>query len=148
MAFAWRDDLTTELDEIDGDHRQILAEIYALLPPFDGTQANRQRQVVTLQVLERYLIDHISREEQYLRSSGYPRMEPHVADHARLTAGVAALRIRLQSERAAPESLQRSLQELADGVIVHINTFDRDFAHFIHRRSAEYPRAVVTAGVG
>ncbi|MBW2525978.1 MAG: hemerythrin family protein [Deltaproteobacteria bacterium] len=141
MAFAWRDDLTTELDEIDGDHRQILAELYALLPPFDGSEANRRRQVVTLQVLERYLIEHIAKEEDYLRSSGYPRLELHVADHARLTAAVAGLRIRLQTEGAPPETLQRQIKELADWVIVHINTFDRDFAHYLHRRSTELPRA-------
>lgn len=95
------------------------------LPPLGGGGADPRRQLVMLQVLERYLVEHIAGQDRAPPRTDFAPQRCGLADHDRLTAAVAAHKRQLQLERASSPQKQRALRELADWVVVHLNALSQ-----------------------
>jgi hemerythrin len=131
MTVLWTEDMSTDIISLDHDHRDILRQIHHLLPSLERPRVDAHRVSLLLRDLERYIIDHVAREEEELWSADYPDVYPHIAEHARLTEYLASLRQEVAVRGPDRTMLQRSTRMLANWVVVHINTADRIFASYL-----------------
>jgi hemerythrin len=89
MAYMnWSDDLSVGVSEIDGQHKQLVAQINAL---HDAMRSGQGKDALekTLGELAAYTQYHFSAEEQYMQKFGYPGYTPHKKEHDGFVAKVA-----------------------------------------------------------
>jgi hemerythrin-like metal-binding protein len=77
---AWDDSLSTDHAEIDNDHKKLIEMINTL----SKSIGLRNRDAIlnhSLLELQRYTVDHFSREESLLSARGYPELYRHKTEH-------------------------------------------------------------------
>ncbi|MBL8485839.1 MAG: hemerythrin family protein [Rhodocyclaceae bacterium] len=119
----------TGIDEIDAQHRKLLADLerlefwmqkgFGLAATFDALDA-----------LLSYAETHFRFEEDFLRAQAYPDVEKHAAQHRDFMGQIANLRRSLE----AGEDVARSLADAMRAWIVgHINDEDVEYADYLRR---------------
>ncbi|MBW2526969.1 MAG: hemerythrin domain-containing protein [Deltaproteobacteria bacterium] len=131
MSPLWTEEMSTDIQQIDQDHRTILQQIYHLRPALDGPRVDAHRVSLLLRDLERYVIEHVAQEEEELWDADYPEVFPHIAEHARLTEYLAGMREELAVRGPDLVTLQRSTRMLSTWIVVHINSADQRFAKYL-----------------
>ncbi len=88
----WSDDLSLEIDEIDAQHKELLAMINRLHSA--TVSGDWSRQIVTLTDILMGLIDylqyHFATEEKYMILHEYPGYEEHHKEHSQFVAEVTS----------------------------------------------------------
>jgi len=131
LAF-WRPDLSTGIPEVDGQHRELLAQIAAL------GHAARTGDVAhaadVLAYLERYAAEHFATEERIMRDLGYPQLEPHRALHEAFSAQMAARKEAHGRERSPVALLVDLARWMEAWLSEHVLGADAELARFCRTR--------------
>jgi len=128
LAF-WRPDLSTGIPEVDGQHRELLAQIAAL------GHAARTGDVAhaadVLAYLERYAAEHFATEERIMWGLGYPDREAHWSLHLSFAVELAGRK----ADHAANRSQALLLVDLAEWMDRwlhdHLLVADAEMARFV-----------------
>lgn len=83
--------LYLDIPEMDRDHEQLVAitnRISALVERPDFRQKDFSTE---LSELKRYTLEHFAREEAYMAKIGYPGLNEHKVQHARIVEALATL---------------------------------------------------------
>jgi len=125
MLFAWKDEYSVGIDEIDRQHRSLIHMINDL---YEAMQDGSSGAVLTpiLAALKDYTAAHFATEELCMREAGYPGLEQHRQEHAVMTAKIAELDAMHRSGKRAV-SIQ-VLLFLRDWLASHICETDRRMA--------------------
>lgn len=100
MEFAWADDFSVGIQEIDEQHKVLvglLNELHAAIVGHRGSAECRR----ILDRLVEYTRVHFAVEESLMRILGYPDYENHKHEHEKLAVQVADLLQKLDTGKAA-----------------------------------------------
>ena len=92
MPFAeWTDEFSVGIEEIDGEHKQLLALLNELN---DAVEAGERREALgkVLDGLIHYVVFHFTHEEALFLRTNYPGYERHRRQHQALTITVKEIR--------------------------------------------------------
>jgi len=89
-TISWTSDFDVGIPVIDEEHQTLVALYNDLVHSLErgATQTMSQSMVRSLQ---RFVIDHMSREEVFIRQHSFPGAEQHIQEHRDFGAAVSAL---------------------------------------------------------
>ena len=119
-------ELSTGVQEIDLQHRELLGQIAALEEAVRSGQLERAEEV--LGYLKRYATDHFSTEERYMASSGYPGIAAHQALHVAFTAELARREADFVTSGSRAALLTGLAEWLGDWLKAHVHDADVEMA--------------------
>ncbi len=134
MTFVtWNPAWETGIQQIDEQHRQLLAQFEALLAGIHEKQPE-VRIPGLLVFLAEYVDTHFSTEEEHMKATLYPGFPGHKAIHDDMRAQVAQLVAQYDND---PASLTEEVLDFLTGWLIdHINEHDRRMAHHLVRFAA------------
>ena len=129
----WRPEYCLGLDEIDEQHRSLLALINDIWRAIVARD-EKARIFVLVEELEKYTLSHFSAEEAFMRSTDYPDFARHKWEHQRFVERVVE-----EKKRAiAAGTLSLDLMYfLRDWLIEHILVSDKIYADHAKRAKAQ-----------
>ena len=146
-VLEWREEWNRDLGFMDEDHRRLVALVNRLARDFCIRPVPSQPSQVhaplseALEELAHEARLHFQREEQVMRSDGYPELEDHKADHDLLLAELSVLTRELHDAEA--ESLDEPvIGALKDWLLGHALDFDRQLAEFVKNPRQTEPSPV------
>ena len=125
----WRPDLSTGIQAIDEQHRELLVHVAALEEA--ARTGNLSRAADMFAYLERYVTEHFATEERFMHDLGFPDLEAHRAIHRTF---VEELRRRRADQLASPSpaSLLVELGRWMDEWLnEHVLSEDVEMARFL-----------------
>jgi hemerythrin-like metal-binding protein len=131
---VWKDDYSVGIESIDEDHKKLLNLINNLQTAIHyhtGEQFERQ----ALDELVNYTKYHFSREEELMEKFGYPELEAHRAEHARMIEKVGVFIE--QYEQKQYEALEEVAEFLKNWLVNHINGTDKRYSAFLAEKGAK-----------
>jgi len=132
---TWSSEFETGIKAIDSDHQLLFEEIKELavaLVKKDSETAVDQ----AIKCLENYVHEHFSREETFMLSAGYPKVEEHIRSHRALTRKVALLR-RLNRDDTVEIDPVKLTVFLSDWLSNHILKTDMAYVPYLHGTAAD-----------
>lgn len=137
MAYQWTPDLAVGIDEIDAQHRELLARLEELHRCMRAGETGSVPRV--LAGVRKYALVHFATEERHMHELGYPELLSHRAEHARFKAELDTFEKELGSRGATPSLAIHLAGWLSEWFRNHIRGFDRQFAEFV-RAAPNEPR--------
>lgn len=126
---AWKDDYSVNINEIDEQHKKLVAMINELS---DAMSQKRGKEVLDdiLKRLADYTVSHFSKEENLMKTNGYPEYDEHKAKHEKMTAKVLALQDELKQGKI---SLSIEVMDfLKNWLDKHILGTDKKYSGFLN----------------
>ncbi len=129
MRFVWTPELSVGIELIDAQHR----ELYARLDHFLATAAaGRVDELLDLlHFLAGYIEEHFRTEEELMRSSGYPDLDAHVAEHGSFHELFATLVARFARYGDDARVTEFARREVCTWLEAHVCTTDRVLAEWL-----------------
>ncbi len=138
MTFVtWNPAWEMGIQQIDEQHRQLLAQFEALLAAIHENQPD-VRIPRLLVFLSNYVDTHFLMEEEHMKATQYPGFIGHKAIHDDMRSQVAGLVVDYQRD---PSILTEEVFDFMTGWLIgHINEHDRRLAHHIVTFKTGEPR--------
>ena len=130
-AFAWREDLTVSVSEIDHEHEALFRTAGKLRDVIHGERVPASARALCAELAEA-VKEHFSHEEQLMRSTRYPLVAWHRQQHAGPLAGLTKLRRCVA--RGDGAAAQEHLESLARSLTTHVRLSDRMLGAFLRHR--------------
>ena len=127
--FVLSEDMLTDIEEIDDQHRKLLS--WGNILYTDDTEQAVKKVEATLHNLSRYVSYHFQAEENAMIRHDYEMTEKHQKQHERLMIEVGMLVRRLNKEGATKGLLVELQYQLIDWFSHHIKEWDQPFAIFL-----------------
>ncbi|MBF0276342.1 MAG: bacteriohemerythrin [SAR324 cluster bacterium] len=130
----WNDDLTTEVDLIDQQHRELFNRLNQLL---DAIRQDLGKRIIVevIRFLEAYTTTHFHAEEELMQESDYPFYKQHKACHTQFVNELNLLKEKKYDHKV--ESLHLVLR-IRDGLVNwfthHILQEDQKLASFLKNK--------------
>jgi hemerythrin len=133
MVLQWSDSLSTSVDQIDREHRELIVRVNGLLAALDkGT--GREEMTRTIQFLSDYVVFHFGNEERAMAQYGYMDARQHKAQHELFVKTFGRLKERLLMEGTGPQLIEDTRQLVVDWLVNHIKYADRGLGLFLKRK--------------
>lgn len=136
MSITWREELAIGVEQIDSQHKELLARFDMLL---NACKLGKGKDELThlLNFLDEYVVSHFSDEEVLQKQSGFPDYEAHREEHAAFIARVKELKTRMDQDGEITIShLLDTNKMLMDWLLRHITVRDREVGRHIKSQSA------------
>ena len=135
MSIKWTEDLSTGVDEIDDQHRELIERINKL---FDACRAGTEKAEVlsALEFLADYVVTHFRTEERKMSRHYYPDYDAHKAQHDEFKAVVRDLKARIDREGVALATVTNLNHLLVDWLVKHIRRSDKAMGQFLKSKIA------------
>ncbi|KHK03984.1 bacteriohemerythrin [Desulfovibrio sp. TomC] len=130
---AWDDSLAIGVDEIDAQHKSIIALINELT-----THKNRSDEAAATQVLQflrSYLHDHFELEMELMLDLAYPDLEAHRQQHELFVNHVIFFEIENEFGVVSEQMLADILAFLEEWFISHIQLEDKALGQFVRSQA-------------
>lgn len=140
----WRDEWTVEVGFMDEDHRRLVALVNRLARDFGPHPAPSWEGPSLAQALDELVQAaraHFHREEEVMRTDGYPDFDDHKADHDLLIAELSVLARELLESRTYRLDAA-ALDALKDWLLGHVLDVDRRLADFLKHPGRSEPMPV------
>lgn len=134
---VWNDQLSVEDDELDADHKQLVA-ILNLLYDALGNECSRDLLGEILEELTIYTKLHFAYEERMIDESHFPDAEAHKALHRQAGEWLAETRTRFQ-DGTLPGPTLEVMNYLKDWLFQHIIGEDKRYTPYIRRMAIDEP---------
>ena len=129
--FDWDDSLSVGIEEIDEQHKRLLALLNDLNEALLHSDAKGGYARARAGALA-YAREHLSQEEALMRQTGFPRYDRHKTQHEEFMAHVNILPE--HPGRLDREAAEMLLAFLRDWLVEHIMGGDQIFASFYRSR--------------
>ncbi|NTV89046.1 MAG: PAS domain S-box protein [Clostridiales bacterium] len=138
LQLEWRKEWESGSDEIDKQHRELLALANRLFT-MSVTGSGRQELTGQLDQLLIHISNHFKAEEKILASLSYPELKVHSAIHARLIVKAGRLRTSYSAEEVTPLAF---FSFIIDDVLLE-HMLEADALFFPYTRNHQCPEQVV-----
>ncbi len=129
MGLVWTQALSTGIEEIDEQHRELFRRVDRLLRAAgEGGEVGP-----LLAFLREYVVQHFAAEERYMAAQAYPGQASHQAEHRRFADDLAALDADFSGPGAGAEVSARLHRQVADWLRTHILVTDVALGRFVRR---------------
>jgi hemerythrin len=135
MGITWREDLAVGVEQIDDQHKELLARFDLLLSACK--QGKGSEEVLhLLDFLDEYVIRHFGDEEQLQKKTGFPDYTAHSREHAAFIGRVAELKERMRIDGGIQiDHVLDTNKLLFDWLIQHISVRDRQIGRHIETQA-------------
>ncbi|MDI6729156.1 MAG: bacteriohemerythrin [Thermodesulfovibrionales bacterium] len=129
--FVWSDKYSVNINEIDSQHKKLVDMLNSL---HDSMKAGKGNEVLgkTLTELIQYVGTHFATEERLLSTHGYPELNVHKSEHAKLTQ--KAIELQKDFQQGAPVLTVEVLGFLKDWLQNHILGTDKKYSQFLNSK--------------
>jgi hemerythrin len=130
MAIEWTEDLTTGINEIDTQHKELFKRINRLL---DACYQGKGKEEIDdlIRFLSDYVVDHFGTEESLMDRYDYPESRPHRSQHEDFQKRFSDLKRELQTSGERLVAVIGTNQLLGDWWINHIGKVDKTLGAFL-----------------
>lgn len=134
--FEWRDDWTLDVGFMDEDHRMLagmLSRIAREFGDWSGTvprETDASALLTALDDLGCHVREHFGREEEVMRTLGYPEFPAHKSEHAILLAEYSMM-VREIRESGSTRLDMSALDSLKTWLMGHVLEADKQLAEFL-----------------
>jgi hemerythrin len=135
MGIAWRESLSIGVEEIDNQHKQLLAHFDRLLKACETGKGLEELKRL-LNFLDEYVVKHFKDEESIQRLRNYPGYEAHKKEHESFAARLKVLKQEISTEGVALHHLMETNNLLLKWLINHISTVDVQLGTFLKTLAA------------
>lgn len=125
---TWSNDLSVSNNDIDDDHKGL----FELINNLANANMSHDYINVILDRLKKYTIEHFTREEEYMKSIGYPGFEVHLQQHEEFKEWLEIIRSTYARFPQSPFIIGDSVNSyLLRWLRTHILTEDMKYRDFI-----------------
>lgn len=126
MKLEWKQIYSVDSEELDEDHKQIFVYINKI----EENIYNRNSEFFNkiLQDLKNYATVHFSKEENYMKSMGFPDVVEHILEHKLFTKKI----LELEDKSKDFVLLNNTIDFIKDWIIAHILGSDKEYQKFKH----------------
>jgi hemerythrin-like metal-binding protein len=129
--FEWDEKYSVHIPQMDAQHRQII-ELLDAFRKCARSSESEKLVAANLEMVNRYGLLHLRREELMLRVRGYPNCVEHAAEHAVYMQRVASFQTQLDRRDIGV----RITNFLTEWWRYHILNSDQKYARFFRRQAA------------
>lgn len=129
----WQDSLSIGVEDIDAQHRAILALIDELTAKRFRATPGTVGEALTF--LRAYITKHFMLEEELMAKIGYPRLQEHVAVHEAFVNRVVAFEVDEEFGQSSQALLEAMLDFLTEWFLRHIAGEDKAIGAYLRRRT-------------
>ncbi|MFZ2197483.1 MAG: bacteriohemerythrin [Thermodesulfovibrionales bacterium] len=131
----WTEDLSTGIEKIDEQHRELFEKINDLVAAVRQSVCKYKISDV-IRFLEDYVVFHFGEEENYMLQFGYPGYQSHKAQHQKFIENFNELKKELPKLEGGkkPGSYDLSVwtnQVVVDWILDHIARTDKQLGEFL-----------------
>jgi two-component system, cell cycle sensor histidine kinase and response regulator CckA len=134
----WTESITTDIDEIDADHKKLLAILNRCQSGVINKKEDEFIKAILDELLD-YTKDHFQREEVIMKVSGYPELEKHRDAHKVLIKQTNSL---IGEYEQGLLSIQKVYIFLLDWLTDHIMEMDMDITPYAKGKEKEISQAL------
>lgn len=137
LTFKWTENLSVGEETIDQQHRDIFDATNRLLDILID-EAPLEKSYEVLSVLDRYIREHLTYEEEYLRRNGYPQQDfdHHARIHRSFEERFDQFKEKISTKGPTKELVVEMENYLGTWLMRHIGEEDRRYARFIGSKKA------------
>lgn len=130
MAILWKDDLSIGVDQIDNQHKELIARIDGL---FEACNYGKGKEEVlkVIDYLGEYVVTHFSDEEVLQKKYGYPEYDNHKKMHTQFIKDFEVLKGNLDKDGVSPSLIIKMNKLLIDWLLNHIKKADKALGTYI-----------------
>jgi len=134
MSFQWTEDLSTGVDDIDAQHRELILHVNTLLDAC-GHQKGRDDIGRFLDYLSEYVAFHFAAEERDMTYYHYPGLAAHEQEHEHFKKVVGGLKREFAEHGAGISVVLMTMRASCDWLVNHIKKTDRSMAAYLKDRT-------------
>jgi hemerythrin len=124
---TWTHKLTTGIEWQDADHRELLAQMSALLIAMKESSA-RSEIAKIIEFLDKYSIKHFAREEALMREFNLPGTAAHIREHGEFKQRITEFLDAYSRQGGSSFVVMHVQQFMQDWLIKHILDTDKKMA--------------------
>ena len=133
MGISWRDELSLGVDQIDSQHKELLARFDMLLNACKQGKGGEEV-LHLLAFLDEYVLTHFRDEEALQKQSGFPDYESHRQEHESFIGRLSEMKGRLAEEGVQIDLVLDTNKMLLDWLIRHISVRDKALGRHLQGR--------------
>ncbi|MEI6305543.1 MAG: bacteriohemerythrin [Deltaproteobacteria bacterium] len=130
MGIEWRDSLAIGVEEIDSQHKELIARFNNLLTACE-TGKGIDELTKLLAFLDDYVIEHFSNEEKLQRKYNYPSYQSHKIEHDSFIKRIKNVQEEIRSEGVAIHNVIETNNMLLKWLLNHISKVDTELGKFL-----------------
>ncbi len=130
MALKWTESLSTGVDELDKQHKELFERFNAFLAAMAPDKRQKEMDE-TLTFLEEYVLEHFGNEESYMEHYDYPKSESHKSLHAEFKGKLKEIREKFNSEGTGLGLMVETNRFLSNWLVNHICLVDKELGDFL-----------------
>lgn len=130
MSPAWDDDLSTKIEWIDNQHKELIAKASALVKASEDGKG-KEALLETLRFLGDYVITHFRDEENLQLKYNYPYYPAHKAIHDQFIKDFLELKNQIINNGVSSFIVYEVKKKLIDWIKNHINLVDKAMADYL-----------------
>lgn len=130
MTLNWSKTLSTDISEIDEQHRELFDRFNSFLAAMAPEKREEELQE-TFKFLEEYIITHFSMEEGFMEQFQYPEIKAHKALHKDFIEKLTSLKEKSEKEGATLSIMVEMNRFISNWLIQHISTVDKELGAFL-----------------
>lgn len=135
MAQAGNNHISTGIEEIDNQHRELIAKFDEFVAAVENNEGRGKLASLVL-FLVLFTKSHFATEENYHRLYGYPGADSHREAHGTIRENLLKLKAELEEEGASDALVQSTSRMMVRCLVEHFCKADKEFADFVMSRKA------------
>ncbi len=135
MRIKWTQDLSVDVKEIDGQHKELFKRINSLDTALKKGKA-KEEVLGLFEFLDEYATIHFRTEEFYMIKYAYPRFPFHKTKHAWFMKELSAVKMKLEKEGPTPKVIILGNNLLITWFCSHIRTTDMALGAYLRPKLA------------
>lgn len=135
MAMQWTPDLSTGVEEIDNQHKELITRINNLLSAMQQAKGTEEL-TSTVRFLDDYVTKHFAAEGRYMTKYGYPGFTAHKNEHDRFVSEFTALKSAIQAQGPTTVLVLQVQKKVCDWLVQHISRTDKALGAFMLQKKA------------
>lgn len=133
---VWRESLCTGVQAIDAQHRQLFAQVGALIDEVRASGTlQKERCLAAVALLKEYALTHFADEEAHMKAIGYPDLVAHKQLHALFVHMVDDHEKKMEQSGFAGQEVREFAGMMVAWLNYHIPQADQRFAGFGQRQA-------------
>jgi hemerythrin len=136
MSFQWTEDLSTGVEDIDAQHRELIRHLNTLIDAC-STQNGRDDIGRFLGYLGEYVAFHFAAEEREMTCYHYADLTAHEQEHEHFKKVVADLKRDFAEHGAGVNVVVMTIHSSCDWLVNHIKKTDKAMAAYLKDRTGK-----------
>ncbi|MGD0939127.1 MAG: bacteriohemerythrin [Terracidiphilus sp.] len=137
MQLIWTANLKVGIKHFDADHKQVLRMLNELNCAIQESAVSGKVEPIEMEIalhrLENYIRYHCAQEELCMALAGYPDLEQHKREHAKLGALIGDMQKRFKGS-TNPKDAAEIERFVHEWIIDHIFVVDKRYTEHLHSK--------------